>query len=413
VYRGIPELIREIEILQAVRHPGVVELLGVEDGPDGPVLLTAPADVPTLARLPGITLEEVAGVVAAVASTVADLHDLGLVHGGLTADQVLVGEDGRPVLRGFGHGGRIGEPATGPGSGEAVPLDPATDVFALGALIRAFAEGAGDARNDRGRRGTAEALLSLADRATAPDPRLRLSARALADAVRHAVPDARLPRRPTADPAAVAEAPPAESGLRLRRPLVTPARANRRPWVLVGTAMVAVAAVGLALLTTGRPVPPASPEPAAPVATSAPLAASTTAPTRREPVTTAPARGCPEVTAGLSADTNGDGCPEALRWADGIVEVGGERWSVGLPGDLVVTGDWACRGMSTLALLRPGTGDVFVFDGWASPGHDVAATPLARVDGAFGLRPSDLDADGCPELLVERTGGPPVQVPRP
>ncbi|HEV3400778.1 MAG TPA: hypothetical protein VG078_03065 [Acidimicrobiales bacterium] len=130
-------------------------------------------------------------------------------------------------------------------------------------------------------------------------------------------------------------------------------------------------------------------------------------------MTTAPARVCPEVTAPLSADTDGDGCPEALRWADGIVEAGGGRWSVGRPGDLVVTGDWACRGMSTLALLRPGTGDVFVFDGWASPGQDVAATARARVDGAFALRPSDLDADGCPELLVERTGGPPVRVPRP
>ncbi|HEX2272490.1 MAG TPA: hypothetical protein VHG90_01280, partial [Acidimicrobiales bacterium] len=252
---------REREILRAVRHPGVVELLAVEEGPDGPVLVTAPADAPTLARLPAVTLEEVAGLVAAVASTLADLHDLGFVHGSLTAEHVLVGKDGRPVLRGFAHGGRIGEapvvepmpPPDGidPARAQGDPLDPTTDVFSLGALLRSLVETAGGAGGERARRGTADALRSVADRAMASDPRLRLSARALADAVRHAVPGARLPRRSTPQPLADAGPQLARPRPPLRRPIASPVPGSpRRPLVLAGAAVLAVTVVGLALLTT-------------------------------------------------------------------------------------------------------------------------------------------------------------------
>jgi hypothetical protein len=125
----------------------------------------------------------------------------------------------------------------------------------------------------------------------------------------------------------------------------------------------------------------------------------------------APARSCPLVTALLAADTDGDGCSEPLRWVDGVVEAAGRRWSVGRPGDVPATGDWSCSGRSSLAVLRPDTGQVFVFGGWAGPGRDVAAPLAARVEGAFALRPADLDGDGCLDLLVERAGGPPVTVP--
>jgi hypothetical protein len=390
----------------------------VEDGPEGPVLLTAPPDAPALARLPSLTVEEVAGLFAAVASTLADLHDLGFVHGGLTAEQVLVGADGHPLLRGFGHGGRVGEPPVAeptasanadPARAEGDPLDPTVDVFALGALIRGMVDTAGGTHRDRVSRSTADALRSVADRATAPDPGLRLSARALADAVRHAVPEARLPRRATPEPLAGAEPQPVRPGPPLRRPVAPPVpRGRRRSWFLAGAAVVAVAVMGLAVVTTSRPASRPAPGSVAP---PTPPAATTTL-TRRTVVTAVPAGACPEVDSTLAADTDGDGCPEALRWSDGVVEAGGARWAVGGPGDLVATGDWACRGGSTLALLRPATGDVFVFDSWPSPGQELTATAVTRVDGGFALRSADLDADGCPELLVERPHGPPVAVPR-
>ena len=439
---------RQIEVLEAARHPGVVELLGVDEGPDGPVARTAALDGQSLDRLPSLGAEEVAGMMAAVASTLADLHDIGLVHGGLTAEQVVVGTDGRPVLLGFGHGGRIGEPpvaeavlpaeAADPARVAGAPLDPASDVFALGALLRTLLDGAGRERQ-RGRGGDAfDALRSLADRAMVADPRLRLSARALSAAIGHAVPGARLPRRSGSPGPSVGPPAAADPLLALRRrgrsrsavPL-----GRRRPSLAAAGAVGAVAVAVLCLIVLRRPasapaprVPPAPPRTensgtetprAQPPTSAGPTTAGTRSttsvdPAGRAPATTVPAaRACPEVDAVLAADTDSDGCPEALRWADGVVEAGSERWAVGRPGDLVATGDWACQGTTTLALLRPGSGEVFVFDGWAGPGAELAATALARVEGAFALRTADLDADGCPELLVERTGGSPVPVARP
>jgi hypothetical protein len=85
---------------------------------------------------------------------------------------------------------------------------------------------------------------------------------------------------------------------------------------------------------------------------------------------------------------------------------------VGRAGDLAATGDWACRGVRTLALLRPSTGEVFPLAGWEG---DVAARAVARVEGGQALRAADVDHDGCHELVVER-GAQPAEVlrlPRP
>ncbi|MFN2504714.1 MAG: hypothetical protein ABR540_10920 [Acidimicrobiales bacterium] len=111
----------------------------------------------------------------------------------------------------------------------------------------------------------------------------------------------------------------------------------------------------------------------------------------------------------MTADIDRDGCAETVRFHDGVVETGGRRWAVGQPGDLAAVGDWSCAGSRSLALLRPATGEVFAFDGWATAGQDIHAPALARVGGARTLRAADLDGDGCHELVVERaTGGPAV-----
>jgi hypothetical protein len=61
-----------------------------------------------------------------------------------------------------------------------------------------------------------------------------------------------------------------------------------------------------------------------------------------------------------------------------------------------------------LAVLRPATGDVFAFAGWATAGEDVSAPRLATVAGGTTLRAADLDGDGCHELVVERLTGAPA-----
>jgi hypothetical protein len=53
--------------------------------------------------------------------------------------------------------------------------------------------------------------------------------------------------------------------------------------------------------------------------TSTSLPTSVTVPAAR--------RECPPANAVLQADVDGDGCPDALRYTDGLLEAGGLRWA--------------------------------------------------------------------------------------
>ena len=66
----------EAAALRAAAHPGVVELVDAADG----VVRTRLVKGRSLGDTRPLTAEEVAGVTAAVATTLADLHDLSLIH---------------------------------------------------------------------------------------------------------------------------------------------------------------------------------------------------------------------------------------------------------------------------------------------------------------------------------------------
>lgn len=68
--------------------------------------------------------------------------------------------------------------------------------------------------------------------------------------------------------------------------------------------------------------------------------------------------------------------------AGNVLERDGERWAVGETGDVVVLGDWDCDGTASPAVLRPSTGEVWVFPTWA----EQAGTTAARVPGATTAR---------------------------
>ncbi|MGH9085045.1 MAG: hypothetical protein ACRDYW_06295 [Acidimicrobiales bacterium] len=66
-------------------------------------------------------------------------------------------------------------------------------------------------------------------------------------------------------------------------------------------------------------------------------------------------------------------------------------------------GDWACQGAPVPAVLRPSTGEVFVFPGWA--GEDaVTVTATTTVAGARDLV-VDHDEHGCPVIEIVRGDG--------
>lgn len=106
-------------------------------------------------------------------------------------------------------------------------------------------------------------------------------------------------------------------------------------------------------------------------------------------------------TAPAGPDVDGDGCPEAVALDGRTATVGSVQVVLGEEGDLVSLGDWDCDGTATPALLRPASGEVFVFPRWSlDEPLEVPATTV--VPDASGISAGDGD---CPELVVRTPEG--------
>ena len=348
----VARLGREAVVLAAARHPGVVQLLGWE----GTTL--------RLQLVDGVALTSAvaAGPAVAVATTLADLHEIGIVHGAITAEHILVDRHGDLILCGFGRA-RTGVPPGGP--------ETAADVAALAAVLAARTED-----------GAQRAVLA---RAAAPGRRRPPTARQLAQLLasppaaggpkpspRRRPPSARrLAPRPTAPP-----------------PAASPKRSTRRRPPSAGQS---------------------APRPAAP-----PTAAGPKPPPRRRKIRApggrivavalalAAAAGAGAVALAAQHHRAGAPCPAADRGCRPLphpggalsIEQDGRRYRVGQPDDVVVLGRWNC-GAVRAALLQPGSGTIWVFDQWA-PG---TARLVTHVPGAASLR-VDPGPNGCDHLQV-------------
>ncbi len=361
-------------------HAGLVRLVELREGDDGPILVTDYVGARTLDVAGPLGPERVGRLVADLADTVADLHAEGFVHGAIRPEHVLVA----------GQGTVLCSPAPTPDG------TPADDVAGIGQVLRAGLDPELEEEPIPDRRPWRRvpwvgyrhrALLTIADQATDDDPRRRPSARALATAVRDAI-GAPGPGVTAADPAPT-EAIDRVGSLaalldRLVLVLHPPRRRWRSPrpgsWRRSGGTVVAgglgllgavvlvfggASALGPDAGATGDPPSPA----AAPPATTA-LPVDAGCPTGPEP--------------GRLVQLDDDPCPERVRVAPGRLDVDGARFRVGRPGNDLTLGDWDCDGRSTLVLLRRGRGEVWHFPRW-DPDGPVAAVPVVTVPGARSL----------------------------
>ncbi len=391
----------------------MVRILDVVPDGTGPALAmeyAAGGSLATLLTRRGrLRPEEAVAVAVPLADALGAVHRRGLVHGDVKPANILFTSEGIPVLADFGLAGPAtnDDPAhearTGTVMGTEGYVDPAvvggaqaderSDVYALGAVCHEMLCGRPPGLDGTGTGETLgpPELAAVVERSIARRPADRFpDMSALGFALRAAA--ANLPVPPALPPHGAPEVLDGPQRLDDAGPPTRPlgARAHRLPedhgpaqrppghrrariTGAVTASVVAAAGILLGLVTL-----------------LAPRLAD--APSRPRP------QPCPAVTSPLKADVDGDGCPSAVAVRENIVEVDGERYQLGRPGDTLVLGDWDCDGRDTPALYRP-SGETFLFDAWAQEGEDLPAASRGehRKDGHPEVQHGE---DGCDRLVV-------------
>lgn len=369
----------EAGILAAVTHPGIIRFVEYRAGDHEDELITEFAGAATLAdHRPG-SVAGVAGLGAAIADTVADLHDMGVAHGSLQADHVVLGARRRPVLCSLSSAS-YDEPAR------------IQDVVAVGELVAELLRAAPHSRAGAERRTRALVAEAAADAAAGSCTARELAVRLAA------VPGASIETdEPDAGVEPSVHIDPDLAGTRTWRHRVTSAdiasaAPSRKTLLAAGLFLIVVVLVLVVasgfqrrsdveerLLGSATPSPSVA---AQPTATDVP---------RPPPAAT----GCRQ---GL--DVDGDGCADDTEVVGRLIRHGDIWYEVGEPGDVVVLGHWSCAPIATPAVLRPTTGELFVFDRW--PSSDGSVTVVSSMTGLAGASSLVLgETDGCDSPVVD------------
>jgi serine/threonine protein kinase len=125
-----------------IEHPNVLRCTDVRDGE---IVFAVFGDdaIADLTRLRGAALDRIVPALERVAAALEAVHARGLVHGDVKCANVLLADDGRPMLTDFGTAARLGEPAV-PRGGSPYSSSPqqlagaapsiADDAYGFGAL---------------------------------------------------------------------------------------------------------------------------------------------------------------------------------------------------------------------------------------------------------------------------------------
>jgi tRNA A-37 threonylcarbamoyl transferase component Bud32 len=348
----------EAGVLMAVAHPGVVRLIAAEGEPPDE-LIFGWVEGGDFGALEIEDQEVLAGVGAAIATTLADIHDLGVVHGSIGPAHVLIDPDGRPVLCSFGAARRAS-------SSEPLTDLAGADTAALASMLLSRLPSSADTRV----RATLRGVVRRRGRSRQVD------ARGLARELIRRVPGARLPGArlpgPGRPPGKASDGEPTDQ-LDLRRLPMTARRWTARATIAC-VAAVAIAATAATLLILR--------------------------PTGSDRTSRANVARCPPV----------DLSCRPVDAPSGVIATGEGRFRVSAPPrSIVVMGRWDCQGEAFPAVAETSTGSVWLFDSWPGPGQSRAARLVARVREVSGLAVIPTPA-GCDLLRITRTGQEPLTI---
>ena len=388
----------EAQLLKRLEHPGIVQFVDfIEESSVELYLAFVGPD--SWATQPPSTPSESLEALASAASTVADLHGLGTVHGALCPEHVLVAPDKRPVLCGLADATALTETGC------------AHDLAGLAGLI----DHLGAACDEKERR-QLDALARRAERGSVTASDL------------------------TAELDRLHGGPHKFTGRSKRTAIPTPSRRASA----IATALIALAVLGwlvlkpegsantvLADTVLANTVPELSTVPANPVPTNpVPAGQVPTNPVSAGQVSAgqvsagqvstntvlaSEGSGAPSGPVAVPATTNASavGSVDTTELAGSQSEIDhedrliithqGRRYGVGRLGDVAILGDWTCDGDITLALLQPGTGVIAVFADWPAPSQRLEADFVTVVEGATDLRNDP--SGGCDQLRVTHAGG--------
>lgn len=376
--RAAAELDHEAQVLELLGRSGAVNIICLVERlvephrpSAAPSLVLAPVGTPlaSLATTGPRLLDPVAitTLLLDIAVALASVHASGITHNDVSLSNIVFTDVGRAILIDFAEAGRPGT-AIGPSTGTVPFVAPErlrnegsgypADVCALGLL--GFRLWLGEVPSTRAAtelidRGCPPAVAALLVRATEHHPADRPTAATLATELRRAGIARHRPPPPAARHGGQPPTAPItrEFGLRPPRPhAASHATRTRRHARRTG-----LAAAVMLILTLGI---------------------GGAAACRRDGGETVSA-----ISAADPVDVVWDGAH-----AEAIVASasGTTRYQLGQPGDHLVVGDWDGDGNATPAVFRPSTGELFLFNAWATPDRP-PPTATAHQTGVRGGRP--------------------------
>jgi eukaryotic-like serine/threonine-protein kinase len=450
--RTAPDTLRRRgEILARLSHPNILQVVAVVPTDEGLALVMPYASGGSLATMlahahSGVAAAEVADLGARLASALAAVHEVGIVHRDIRPANVLFDRERRPLLGDVGIARSNGD---GTSAGAAEYLDPGlldgrepdarSDLYALGVTLYEALAGvppytgatvaqtvaaanlgrfvpldahvdappeliaaieAAFARDVQGRPAGAHELAGHLDEIrrsmneTQGDPPPHPTstggrAGVLGATDSPAVSATCSPRRTTRPPSEDGRSATMSWGPTTLAPRddepSTPHRVPRDLLVAAAVAVVLVPAVVMVPSVTGDGAPEATPREPAPVCTG-----STSPDDGREI---------------LLADVTARGCSAPVAWDGRQLEVLGdtgptERYELGAePDDVLLFGDWTCDGRDAPALYRPVDGQLFTFDELVGGDDRISATGAPT--GVIGGSPTVVTDDaGCDRVEV-------------